>query len=246
MYSFLSEISSFLSEPFRNAKYSNVALIAALFLGFIGSVAPCQISANVAAITYFSNRQFQSKLSWQETAMYIMGKITLFSLLGILFWLFGQQLSREFIPLFASSRKLLGPLLILIGIFLLGKIRLSFKTGMRISGTLQNIADRTKGKAGAFLMGIAFSIGFCPTMFILFFGSLMPLALQTSYGVVLPSVFAVGTAMPFLLFTGLAFGFGLDRVLVKRTKNLGGWIQKLAGSLFVVLGISDTITYWTL
>ncbi len=95
-------------------------------------------------------------------------------------------------------------------------------------------------------MGIAFSLGFCPTMFVLFFGSLMPLALQSTYGVVLPSVFAIGTAMPFLLIAGFAVGFGLDRVIVKRAKRWGLWIQKLAGVLFIVLGISDTLTYWTL
>ncbi|OME78731.1 hypothetical protein BK120_23655 [Paenibacillus sp. FSL A5-0031] len=244
MYSFFNEVSSFFSEPFRFASQSNIALLAALFLGIIGSVAPCQISANVAAITYFSNRHIQSRLSWQETAMYILGKVFLFSLLGMMFWLFGHQLSIEFIPLFSFSRKLLGPLLILFGIILLGGIRLTFNIGTRISSGLQKMADHIRGSAGAFLMGVAFSIGFCPTMFILFFGSLMPLALQTSYGIVLPSIFAFGTAMPYLLFTALAVGFGLDKAFVKRTKRWGGVIQKLTGSLFLVLGVSDTLTYW--
>lgn len=95
-------------------------------------------------------------------------------------------------------------------------------------------------------MGIAFSLGFCPTMFVLFFGSLMPLALQSSYGIILPSVFAAGTAMPLLLFAGLTVGFGLDRVIVKRVKRWGLWIQRIAGLMFIILGISDTLTYWTL
>ncbi|GGF96202.1 urease accessory protein UreH domain-containing protein [Paenibacillus abyssi] len=246
MYSFWSEISSFLSEPFLHASESSTALIAALLLGFVGSVAPCQISANVAAITYFGNRHALSKLTWPETAMYVLGKIVLFSLLGILFWMFGQQIARDFIPLFSFARKLLGPLLIIIGLFLLGWVRLPFQLHSRLSGGLQRAADRVGGKGGAFLMGIAFSIGFCPTMFILFFGSLMPLALQAPYGAVLPSVFAAGTAMPFLLFAGLAAGFGIDRFMIKRAKSLGRWIQRLAGVLFLILGISDTITYWTL
>lgn len=246
MYSFFSKISSFLSEPFANAAQSNIAFLAALFLGFVGSVAPCQLSSNVAAITYFGNRQFQTKLSWPETAMYILGKIALFSLFGVLFWLFGQQISRDMIPLFSYSRKLLGPLLILIGLFLLGLIRLPFHLGARFSEFMKSIAVRVGGKNGAFLMGVAFSAGFCPTMFVLFFGSLMPLALESSYGVILPSVFAIGTAMPFLLFAGLAVGFGLDRVMVKRARRYGLWIQRLAGVLFMVLGVSDTLTYWTL
>ncbi|EXX87935.1 cytochrome C biosynthesis protein [Paenibacillus darwinianus] len=246
MYTILSEISSFLSGPFLEAADSNTAVLAALFLGFIGSVAPCQISANVAAITFFGNRHIQSRLSWAEAGMYILGKVVLFSLFGVLFWFFGQQISRDFIPLFESARKLLGPLLVFIGLFLLGWIRLPFQWGARISGRLQAVAARAGGKGGAFLMGVAFSIGFCPTMFILFFGSLMPLTLQSSYGVLLPPVFAAGTAMPFLLIAGLAVGFGLDRVFMKRAKHWGGWVQKLSGVFFLLLGISDTLTYWTI
>lgn len=246
MYVFLSKISAVLSMPFMNGSQSNIALLAALFLGFIGSVAPCQLSANAAAITYFASRQAQAKLSWSETVLYLLGKVVLFSVFGLLFWVFGQQISRELIPLFASARKLLGPLLIVIGLFLLGWIRLPFQFGARFSALMHSIAERAGGKGGAFLMGIAFSIGFCPTMFVLFFGSLMPLALQSSYGVVLPSVFAAGTAMPFLVFAAIAVGFGLDRVIVKRAKRFGLWIQRGAGVLFIVLGISDTWTYWAL
>lgn len=245
MYSFFSKISSFLSEPFLGAAHSNIAFLAALFLGFVGSVAPCQISANVAAIVYFGNRQAQAKLSWSETVMYLLGKIVLFSLFGVLFWFFGQQISRDFIPLFASARKLLGPLLVVIGLFLLGRVRLPFQLGARFSSFMRNIADRIGGKGGAFLMGIAFSVGFCPTMFVLFFGSLMPLAMQTSYGGILPPVFAIGTAMPFLLLAALTVGFGFDRIMVKRAKRWGIRIQKIAGVLFVILGVSDTWTYWT-
>lgn len=246
MYSFFSEISRLLSEPFVSASRSDVALLAALFLGFIGSVAPCQLSANAATITYFTNRQAQSKPSWAETGLYVLGKVALFSFFGVLFWIFGQQASRDLIPLFASARKMLGPLLLVIGFILLGWIRIPFRFGERFSSWMRRVAERIGGKGGAFVMGIAFSIGFCPTMFVLFFGSLMPLAMQSSYGAILPSVFAAGTAMPFLLFAALAVGFGLDRVIVKRAKRFGIWIQRLAGVTFLLLGAGDSITYWTL
>lgn len=246
MYSLFSQISVFFSEPFVHAANTDVALIAALFLGFVGSVAPCQISANVAAITYFGNRQFQEKLSWVETSMYILGKIVVFIVLGMLFWFFGQQMAREFIPYLALARKVLGPLMILIGLFMLGWISIPFQWGSRLFDAIQKLSDRTKGKRGAFLLGVAFSLGFCPTMYVLFFGTLMPLTLQSSYGIVLPSIFAVGTAMPFLLFAGLTVGFGLDRVMIKRARRWGSRIQKLAGLLFIMFGIADTMTYWKL
>jgi cytochrome c-type biogenesis protein len=246
MYSFFSKISVFLSEPFVIAANTDIAMIAALFLGFVGSLAPCQISANIAAITYFGNRQFQERLSWTEITMYLLGKIVVFILLGTIFWLFGQQMAKEFIPFLAFARKVLGPLLILIGFFLLGWLTIRFQLGNRLSEMIKKRSDRMGDKNGAFLMGFAFSLGFCPTMYVLFFGTLMPLALQSSYGFILPPVFAAGTAMPFLLFAGLTVGFGLDRVMVKRTRRWGMWIQRLAGIFFIIFGISDTMTYWNI
>lgn len=246
MYQFFSQISAWLGEPFGNAAYStNIALLSALFFGFVGSVAPCQISANIGAITYFGSRQAQARLSWSELGLYLAGKIAVFSVFGLLFWSFGQGISTGSIPLFVYARKFLGPLLIVMGLFLIGWIRMR-GVGYRISASLRNLSERIGGKWGAFLMGVAFSLGFCPTMFSLFFGGVMPMALKSSYGILLPPVFAVGTAMPLLLFAGLAVGFGLDRVMVKRARQWGTRIQRLAGALFILLGISDTLTYWTL
>src|SRR5207245_2721791 len=109
------------SEPFGNVAYStNIALLAALFFGFAGSVAPCQISANIGAITYFGNRQAQARLAWTELALYLLGKIVVFSLFGLLFWAFGKEISRGSIPFFVYARKFLGPLLIVMGLFLIG------------------------------------------------------------------------------------------------------------------------------
>ncbi|MGG1556162.1 sulfite exporter TauE/SafE family protein [Paenibacillus ferrarius] len=246
MYSFFSQISSWLSEPFGNVVYStNIALVSVLFLGFIGSVAPCQISANIGAITHFGRRQMQANMSWSELLLYLVGKMVVFSVFGILFWVFGRSISTEAIPFFVYSRKLLGPLLIIMGLVLIGLLKWP-GLGFGLSASVHSISKRIGGKGGALLMGVAFSIGFCPTMFSLFFGGVMPLALKSAYGLMLPPLFAVGTAMPLLLFAALTVGFGLDRMMVSRARRFGVWAQRLAAFLFIVLGISDTITYWTL
>lgn len=244
MYEFFSKISNLISGPLFNAAQTDIALIAALFLGFVGSVAPCQLSANAAAIMYFGNRQVQTKFRWMEAVFYLAGKVVVFSGFGILFYLFGREISTEFIPLFSWSRKLLGPLLIIIGFVMLGIIRLRFSVGTRLSAFLQSKSKRLGGKSGAFLLGAAFSLGFCPTMFVLFYGSLMPLVMSAPYGFALPPVFAIGTAMPFLLFAGLAYGFGIDQKMIRTTKRWGLIVQRLTGILLLSLGIADTATYW--
>lgn len=247
MYEFFSKISLWLSGPFGNtAQSANIALIAALFFGFSGSVAPCQITANLGSITYFGNKFMQKRLAGLEFLLYLLGKVLVFSLFGLLFWIFGQSVQMNSIPVFVNARKLVGPLLIIMGLFFLGVIKLRGSFGFRISAAVKNVAERAGGRRGAFLLGIAFSLGFCPTMALLFFGWVMPLAMQSSYGFVLPSVFAIGTAFPLLLFFAIMIGFGLDRATIKKARQWGRWVYKLSGVFLIVLGISDTLTYWGL
>ncbi len=247
MYSFFSEISSWLSGPFAHtARTSNIAFLAALFFGFAGSVAPCQLTANLGSITYFGNKYMQEKLAGLEFLLYLLGKIMVFSFFGVLFWLFGNNISIDSIPVFVYTRKLVGPLLIVMGLFFLGIIKLRGSFGFRISAVVKKMAERSGGKSGAFLFGVAFSLGFCPTMVLLFFGMVMPLALQSSYGVILPSVFALGTAFPLLVFFAIVIGFGLDRTILKKVKQWGRIIYKVSGAFLIILGISDTVTYWGL
>src|SRR5699024_8468673 len=106
-----------------------------------------------------------------------------FSTIGIIFWLFGESVSNQSIPFFVWARKMLGPLFIFIVLYLLNWIRLPGNIGQRASQRLKRFAQRLGGKWGSFLMGAAFSLGFCPTMFWLFFGLLMPLTFSSSAGV---------------------------------------------------------------
>jgi cytochrome c biogenesis protein CcdA len=141
---------------------------------------------------------------------------------------------------------LLGPLFIFIGLFLLGFIHLRGTVGFSLMDKLNIISKKVGGKIGSFIMGVAFSLGFCPTMFWLFFGILMPLTLKSSMGMLFPPIFAIGTAIPLLLLIGLFLGFGVDRMIVKKVKNWGVAIQRVTGVFFILWGISDTYMYWTI
>lgn len=176
MYEIFSWLSSVVTGPLTQvARSSNSALLSVLFLGFVGSAAPCQISANIGAMMYFSNRQVQQRLSWIEITMYLLGKASVFSILGALFWLFGQSLPQDMIPFFVFARKMLGPLLIVMGMFFLGLLKLPGSFGFHLSSYIKDLSGRIGGKWGAYLLGASFSFGFCPTMVWLFLGLVMPL-----------------------------------------------------------------------
>ena len=97
---------------------------------------------------------------------------------------------------------------------------------------------------GSFMLGFSFSLAFCPTMFILFFVTLMPIVLASPYGFILPSIFAFGTALPLLIFIFIIWYLGGGGVLMKRGRKLGIVIQRLSGIFMLFLGIVDTLTYW--
>ena len=106
--------------------------------------------------------------------------------------------------------QILGPILVTVGIVLLNINRLRFGSG---NAGLSGISDRLGrwGLVGSFLLGVVFALAFCPYSAVLYFAVLIPLALKTSGGIGLPAVFAIGTAIPVLIF-GVALSYGVTRV----------------------------------
>ncbi|KGR89718.1 cytochrome C biosynthesis protein [Ureibacillus massiliensis 4400831 = CIP 108448 = CCUG 49529] len=242
MYSFLSNISGMISEPISAFMYSyeHSPIIVAILLGLIGAFAPCQLTGNISAITFYGNRAIQKETIWTEIAFFIFGKVVVFSLIGWLAWIFGQAFETEMTKYFAVFRKVIGPLLVLTGLVLLGLFKMEF---------LGRITERVpvimkEGKLGSFLLGASFSLAFCPTMFVLFFVWLMPTVVSTSYGFALPAVFGIATSIPLLLIFALIEVFDAKRVIMKNSRNIGKVVQNTTGVILIIIGLFDTLTYW--
>lgn len=242
MYQILSEISQFLSSPFFNLLNSSkhIPVLASFVLGLVGALAPCQLTGNLGAITFYGNRSLQTKSQWADIFFFILGKITVFSILGLGVWMLGQSFQEVLPYAFAWFRKLMGPLFIVIGLTLMGFLTMNWLS--KLTSFLPQWEG--KGKMSSYLMGVSFSIAFCPTMFTLFFFTLMPIVLGSSYGAVLPSVFAIGTSVPVLVFALIISYMGLDGSLMKKSRKIGSAVQKAAGIFLIILGIMDTITYF--
>jgi cytochrome c-type biogenesis protein len=242
MYEILSSFSNFLSSPFFVLldETKHIPILAAFLLGLIGALAPCQLTGNISAITYYGNQSLQTKKQWIEAIFFILGKIAVFSALGLAVWLIGREFQNAITIYFSVFRKLMGPIVIFIGLFLLGLFKLNW-----ISRLTSRISVRNRGGIwGSFLMGVSFSIAFCPTMFVLFFLTLMPMVLKSTYGAILPSIFAIGTSLPLIIFMLIIWYLGMDGALMKKSRKIGLIIQRSAGLVLIVLGILDTITYW--
>lgn len=242
MYSLMSKISQTISEPVTVFLHSfeHFPIVVALLLGLIGAVAPCQLTGNMSAITFYGNRTIQMKSNWGEIISFITGKVVVFSLIGLLAWIFGQSFETKMTEYFPIFRKAIGPLMMVTGLVLLGIFKLGFinRLTMRIPMVLK------EGKLGSFLLGASFSIAFCPTMFVLFFVWLMPTVVSTSYGFILPAVFGIATSIPLILLFVLIWFFDAKRLIMKKSMKMGKVVQKFAGVIILIIGLFDTITYW--
>lgn len=242
MYELYSQISSFLSGPFLNLAYSleNIPLLFAFFLGIVGAAAPCQFTGNIGAITFYSNQSLNKRIPWGGVLAFTLGKIVVFASLGLIIWIFGSEMQKTFTSFFPYIRKIIGPILIAVGAYMLGWFKMNWTFKM---GEIPPAFIKEK-KWGSFLMGISFTLAFCPTMFVLFFMTLMPVALTASYGQILPVIFGLGTSVPVFFVMFLIWYFGMSGSFMKKGRRAGLLVQRLAGVIMVVIGIFDTITYW--
>jgi cytochrome c biogenesis protein CcdA len=243
-YILLSQVSVALSVPVKQvADWAQFPLLTALLFGLVGSLSPCQLTTNLSAIAYVSRRLGERHV-WVKALAYTLGKVLVYMLTGGAVILLGLKLDQAAIPVVVVTRKVIGPVMILIGLGLLGAIRLRGSVGRLFSSWLKSGLPQT-GIGGAFSLGVVFSFTFCPTLFWLFFGLMIPLALISSGGWTFPGLFALGTAFPVLVFTGLvAIGSGLTGKLTESLKKSQRRIMQASGVIFILAGINDTLTYW--
>ncbi len=208
----------------------------AAWLGILTSISPCPMATNLVAISFIS-RDMKSPLRvlWAGL-LYTLGRTLTYAALGAIF--VGSLLS---IPVVSLSlqywmNRLLGPILILVGMFLLDLLRFNFSA----SPVNSYLNDRAQswGMWGAWPLGMVFALSFCPVSAALFFGSLIPLSLKTGSQVALPALYGIGTGLPVVMFAiGLAAGAHAVNLAIKRLGGIEKWARRVTGAIFIAVGI---------
>lgn len=213
-----------------------VGIGSALWLGILTSISPCPLATNIAAISYIGRKVGNSRQVFLTGLLYTLGRTVAY--LALAFVLVASVLSVPQISMFLQKymHLALGPILIIVGMFLLGLIEINLSGG-GMSARLQERVDAL-GIWGALLLGIVFALTFCPTSAALFFGSLVPLSLKVNSSVTLPVVYGVGTALPVLIFAVI---LATSAQSVGKAYNVLGkiewWARMLTGFIFVLVGL---------
>jgi cytochrome c-type biogenesis protein len=214
----------------------------ALWLGILTSISPCPLATNIAAISYIGRKVGNSRQIFLTGLLYTLGRTLAY--LALAFVLVASVLSMPQISLFLQKYMslVLGPILIIVGMFLLGLIQMDIG-GQGMGDGLKKRVD-SMGIWGALLLGIVFALSFCPTSAALFFGSLVPLSLKVNSSIALPVIYGIGTALPVMVFAVL---LAISAQSVGKAYNvlakIEWWARMITGWIFVLVGIYFSLKY---
>jgi cytochrome c biogenesis protein CcdA len=206
---------------------------AALWFGILTSISPCPLTTNIAAISYIGRRVEKTKLVLFAGLLYTLGRSLAYVAVGLLVTRSLQLIPGVSMFLQKYMNLTIGPLLIIVGILLLGIFNISFGGGMR--GNLQSRVDKM-GIWGSGLLGIVFALAFCPVSAGLFFGALIPLAVKGN-AVFMSSLYGIGTAVPVIIFAFiLAFSANLIGAAFKKMTSIEKWVRYGTAIVMIVIG----------
>ena len=217
---------------------STTPALTALLLGLLTAISPCPLATNIAAVGYISRDIGNRRRIFPNGILYTLGRVIAYTALGIIL----ISILKEGASVFGIQKAvgkwgeiLIGPILILVGLFMLFGHKLNLpRFGFGSNG--ERIA--AKGSWGSLLLGVIFAMAFCPSSGIFYFGMLIPMSVTASAGWLLPVLFAVATALPVLAIAWI-LAFSVERIseFYGKMRSVQKWLNIIVGTLFLAIGI---------
>lgn len=232
-----SEIKEYFMSQLESLGRNNIPLIAAFFLGLMTAISPCPLATNITAIAYISKKIGNSKSTLLVSIFYTLGRMIIYiGIAAVIVWIGLSTFSISMV-LQKYGKIILGPMLLIFGVLMLGIFNLSIgKSGDRLNKIKESLSE--KGVIGSLLLGMLFALAFCPISGVFYFGMLIPLALQNSDPILIPSIFAVATSLPVILFSLiLVFSFSKIGDVMRKVQLIEKWLRKAVAIIFIIVGI---------
>ncbi|MDA3904565.1 MAG: aromatic aminobenezylarsenical efflux permease ArsG family transporter [Bacteroidales bacterium] len=221
---------------------TQLPFLTAFILGLMTAISPCPLATNITAIAFIGKDINNKHRVFLNGLIYTLGRAITYTAIGLIFYFGASQFEISgFIQKWGE--KLLGPLLIIIGIFMLDFININFPGLGKLS---RKVEEKSKsGYWGVLLLGIVFALAFCPYSGVLYFGMLIPITITSASGLYLPLIFAVGTGLPVIIFAWLiAYTVGGIGGIFDKVKVFEMWFRRVVSIIFIVVGIYYSIIYF--
>jgi len=208
---------------------------AAFILGLMTAISPCPLATNITAIGFISKDIDNKRRIFLSGLIYTLGRAFSYSTLGLIFY-FGVSRFQVAQIFQGWGERLIGFLLIIIGVLMLGIIKIKFPG---FSGLSEKISKRGKDSLwGAFLLGVVFALAFCPYSGVLYFGILIPMTIAKASGLYLPLVFSIATGLPVLIIAWiLAYSIASIGNFYNKIKVFETWFRRVVAILFITVGL---------
>lgn len=225
-------MEEFLSHLMSN---SSLPILSAFVLGLMTAISPCPLATNITAIGFISKDVEHQKTVFINGLVYTLGRALSYTLIAVIIFIGADQFKVS--GWFQQyGEKILGPLLIIIGLFMLDILKIKFP-GM--SGLTKRFQENgTSNYWEVLLLGIVFALAFCPYSGVLYFGMLIPMTISSASGLYLPVVFALATGIPVIIFAWLlAYTVSGVGKLYHRLKTFEIWFRRIISVVFIGIGI---------
>jgi len=214
---------------------STTPWVTALVLGLMTAISPCPLATNITAVGFISKDIENRNKVFLSGILYTFGRAV--SYFGIAFILFMGADRLKFSGFLQQyGEKITGPLLLLIGLFMLDLIRIKFPG---LSGLTSMMEQKKRwGYLDVVLLGIVFALAFCPYSGVLYFGMLIPMTITSASGLVLPVIFAIATGIPVIIFAWiLAYAVSGIGTAYNRIRSFEIWFRRIVAVLFILIGV---------
>jgi sulfite exporter TauE/SafE len=225
-------MNDFLNSILEN---TNAPWLTALVLGLMTAISPCPLATNITAIGFISKDIENGNRVFINGLLYTLGRAISYTSIAVIIYLGADQF--QFSGFFQRyGEKFLGPLLIVIGIFMLDIIKINFPGLGKLSSRMEN--KSSWNNIDAILLGIIFALAFCPYSGVLYFGMLVPITIASASGLYLPIVFAIATGIPVIIFAWfLAYTISGIGNIYQKVKTFERWFRRIIAILFILVGI---------
>jgi len=215
---------------------STMPWLTALLLGLMTAISPCPLATNISAVGFISRDIENRNRVFINGLLYTLGRAITYTAVALIILLGADQM--KFSGFFQRyGEKIIGPLLIIIGLFMLDIIKINFPGFTSLTSKMQ---DKKKwGYLDAVLLGVVFALAFCPYSGVLYFGMLVPLTIASSAsGLYLPVVYAIATGIPVIVFAWIiAYTVSGIGGAYNKIKIFELWFRRIISVLFIIVGI---------